>query len=113
MSDKILDDDLTQPGALQNSTAMRPARQSYFVPPSSSMTSGIAIHDGNAGQLRRTLDWPASDHPAATPKETLRERLRRPLLILFPMLLAAVGAAYYLAEAPYISTDDPFVRAAK
>ena len=47
------------------------------------------------------------------PRKTLRERLRRPLLILFPILLAAVGAAYYLAEEPYVSTDDAFVRAAK
>ena len=43
----------------------------------------------------------------------LRERLRRPLLILFPVLLIAAGAAYYLASEPYVSTDDAFVRAAK
>ena len=29
------------------------------------------------------------------------------------MILAAIGAAYYLAEEPYVSTDDAFVRAAK
>ncbi len=28
-------------------------------------------------------------------------------------MLAAVGTAYYLAEEPYVSTDDAFVRAAK
>jgi membrane fusion protein (multidrug efflux system) len=89
--------------------------QAYFAPPGSSMTSGIAFHEANAGQLAevgtklsRTLD-----RPPAVPKKTLRERLRRPLLILFPVLLAAVGTAYYLAEAPYVSTDDAFVRAAK
>ena len=94
--------------------------QSDLALPATSMTSGIAIHEGNAGQfaevdakLSRTLDRPASGRRAAVPKKTLRERLRRPLLILFPILLAAVGAAYYLAEEPYVSTDDAFVRAAK
>jgi membrane fusion protein, multidrug efflux system len=43
----------------------------------------------------------------------LRQRLRRPLLILFPVLLAVFGTAYYFAEEPYVSTDDAFVRAAK
>ncbi len=94
--------------------------QSHSSPPGSSMASGIAIHEADAGQradvdakLGRTLDRPASDGPAAMPKKTLRERLRRPLLIFFPVLLAAVGVAYYLAEEPYVSTDDAFVRAAK
>ena len=94
--------------------------QSDVAPPDSSMASGIAIHEGNAGQLAevdaklsRTLDRPASSRPAAVPKMPLRERLRRPLLILFPVILVAVGAAYYLAEEPYVSTDDAFVRAAK
>ncbi|WP_229743366.1 HlyD family secretion protein [Aliidongia dinghuensis] len=31
----------------------------------------------------------------------------------FPLVLAAVGAAEYLADEPYVSTDDAFVRAAK
>ncbi|MFL5335945.1 MAG: HlyD family secretion protein [Geminicoccaceae bacterium] len=48
-------------------------------------------------------------HPAVAP----RYRLRRPLLILFPILLAVAGAAYYVAEEPYVSTDDAFVRTAK
>jgi membrane fusion protein (multidrug efflux system) len=79
------------------------------------MTSRIAIYAGNTGQLVED-DARASrllDRPAAMQMKTLRERLRRPLLILFPILLAAVGAAYYLAEEPYVSTDDAFVRAAK
>ena len=56
---------------------------------------------------------PASDRSAAMPGMSLGERLRRPLLVAFPILLAVVGAAYYLAEEPYVSTDDAFVRAAK
>ena len=94
--------------------------QSYFAPPGSSMRSGIAIHRGDAGHLVEVDAKlsPAPDHPApgyrvAEPRKPLRERLRRPLLILFPILLAAVGSAYYLAEEPYVSTDDAFVRAAK
>jgi membrane fusion protein (multidrug efflux system) len=43
----------------------------------------------------------------------LRERLRRPLMLVLPIVLAAFGAAEYLAEEPYVSTDDAFVRAAK
>ena len=55
-------------------------------------------------------------HPTrvvAMPKKTVRERLRRPLMLALPIVLAAFGAAYYLAEEPYVSTDDAFVRAAK
>lgn len=47
------------------------------------------------------------------PGMTLRERLRRPLLVAFPIPLAVVGAVYYLAEEPFVSTDDAFVRAAQ
>jgi membrane fusion protein, multidrug efflux system len=94
--------------------------QSYVAPPRGSMTSDIAIHEGHAGQLAevdaglsRVLDRPASSRRAAAPQRTLRERLRRPLLIAFPVILAAVGAAYYQAQEPYVSTDNAFVRAAK
>jgi membrane fusion protein (multidrug efflux system) len=99
---------------------MRLAMQPYLVPAGSSMTSDIAIDESHAEQLvevdaklSRTIDRPAPARPAAIPKKTLRERMRRPLLILFPILLAAIGTAYYLAEEPYVSTDDAFVRAAK
>jgi membrane fusion protein, multidrug efflux system len=49
----------------------------------------------------------------AVPERTLRDRLRRPLLIAFPILLALIGSVYEVREAPYVSTDDAFVRAAK
>jgi membrane fusion protein, multidrug efflux system len=94
--------------------------QSYFAPSDPSTTSGIAMHEGNADGLAevdvkfgRTLKRPASDHLAAMPKKTLRQQLRRTLLILFPAILAVFGTAYYLVEEPYVSTDDAFVRAAK
>ena len=47
------------------------------------------------------------------PERHCRERLRRPLMLALPIVLAAFGAAYYLAEEPYVSTNDAFVRAAK
>jgi membrane fusion protein (multidrug efflux system) len=53
------------------------------------------------------------DHAAPVPAKTLRERLARPVLIGFLTLLAASGATYYVAEEPFVATDDAFVRVAK
>ena len=64
-------------------------------------------------QFDRALDRPIPQSTAVMPRRTLRERLRRPLMLAFPIILAAVGVGEYLAEAPYVSTDDAFVRAAK
>jgi membrane fusion protein (multidrug efflux system) len=64
-------------------------------------------------QFDRFVDGPATERVAATPGPTVRERLRRPLMLALPIVLAALGAAYYLAEEPYVSTTDAFVRAAK
>jgi membrane fusion protein (multidrug efflux system) len=47
------------------------------------------------------------------PRRTLKERLRRPLMVAFPIFVVTFGATKYLAEEPYVSTDDAFVRAAK
>jgi membrane fusion protein (multidrug efflux system) len=44
---------------------------------------------------------------------TLRQRLRRPLLIGLPLVLALVGAVAYVAAEGYVATDDAFVRVAK
>jgi membrane fusion protein, multidrug efflux system len=76
-----------------------------------SLTPGIAADVGEFAKIG--LEDPASERPAAIPTKTLGERLRRPLLVLFPALLVAAGAVYYLAQAPYVSTDDAFVRAAQ
>ena len=46
-------------------------------------------------------------------RRSIRERLRWPLMIVLPIVVAAFGVAMYLAEEPYVSTDDAFVRAAK
>jgi membrane fusion protein, multidrug efflux system len=61
----------------------------------------------------RVVDSQASDRVATKPGKTVRERLRRPLMLALPILLAAFGAVYYVLEEPYVSTDDAFVRAAK
>jgi membrane fusion protein (multidrug efflux system) len=64
-------------------------------------------------QFDRVVDGSASDRVAAVPAKTVKERLRRPLMLALPIVLAAFGAVWYLAEEPYVSTDDAFVRAAK
>jgi membrane fusion protein (multidrug efflux system) len=61
----------------------------------------------------RVIDAPTSGPVATKPARSVRERLRRPLMLALPILLALFGAGYYLAEEPYVSTDDAFVRAAK
>jgi membrane fusion protein, multidrug efflux system len=107
-------------GSIQLATVKRPAVQSGSSSPGSLMASDVAIHEGPARRLAevdarvdRTLDRPPELDRAVRPKVPLRERVRRPLLILFPVILAVFGTAYYLAEEPYVSTDDAFVRAAK
>ncbi len=94
--------------------------QLNFEPPGHPMTSNIATHEASTAllaevdaKLSRAPDRPVSSHPPALPKKTLRERLRRPLLFLVPVIFAVAGAAYDLAEEPYVSTDDAFVYAAK
>jgi membrane fusion protein (multidrug efflux system) len=43
----------------------------------------------------------------------LGKRLRRPLMLAVPIIVAALGGLNYLAQEQYVSTDDAFVRAAK
>ena len=61
----------------------------------------------------RTADQTPPEPATAKPTKALKERLRRPLMLGLPILLAAFGVAYYLVEEPYVSTTDAFVRAAK
>ena len=70
-------------------------------------------HSAVETQSDRVVDEPASDRVAVMPGKTARERLRRPLMLAVPIVLAGFGAAYYFVEAPYVSTNDAFVRAAK
>lgn len=88
--------------------------QTTLASPDSSISPDIAIpHEDVGASLSRTLDGPLPNRHGPMPMHALRERLRRPLLILFPVMLAIFGVAYYLAEEPYVSTDDAFVRSAK
>jgi membrane fusion protein, multidrug efflux system len=64
-------------------------------------------------QFEGVVDRPVTGLPVAKPRRTLKQRLRWPLMVALPLVLAAVGAVEYLAEEPYVSTDDAFVRAAK
>jgi membrane fusion protein (multidrug efflux system) len=64
-------------------------------------------------QFERVVEGPAPDRVAAKPRRSFRERVRRPLMLGLPIVLAACGAVYYLAEEPYVWTTDAFVRAAK
>ena len=72
----------------------------------------VARHTTDA-PFDNTVDRPAPERSTVAPGRSLRERLRRPLMLAFPIMLAVVGAGVYLAEEPYVSTDDAFVRAAK
>jgi len=54
-----------------------------------------------------------SEAAGPLPGSELGRRLRRPLMLAVPMIVAAVGASMYLAQEQYVSTDDAFVRAAK
>src|SRR6185369_2780009 len=99
--------------------------QISFSPRASSMASNVVLHEAEAPaqpvevgpEAKRPLDGlpgpSASERTVAVPNRTLRERLRRPLLIAFLAALSAIGAAYYLTEEPFVSTDDAFIRAAK
>lgn len=64
-------------------------------------------------QIERPLDVHPPTTGAAKSGKSLRERLRLPLFVAFPLVLAAVGAWLYIADEPYVSTDDAFVRMAK
>jgi membrane fusion protein (multidrug efflux system) len=66
-----------------------------------------------AATVDRTADQTPPEPATAKPTKALKERLRRPLMLGLPILLAAFGVAYYLVEEPYVSTTDAFVRAAK
>lgn len=75
--------------------------------------SAAMLRPAAEAQFERVADEPAAARVAATPGRSVRERLRRPLLLVLPIVVAVLGAAVYLAGERYVSTDDAFVRAAK
>jgi membrane fusion protein (multidrug efflux system) len=64
-------------------------------------------------QFDGVVDGPASDRVATIPGKEVGEWLRRRLMLVVPIVVAVFGAAVYLAQEPYVSTDNAFVRAAK
>jgi membrane fusion protein, multidrug efflux system len=79
----------------------------------SDATSGGLAQATAETQFDRVVYHPASSRMVATPRRSVKERLRRPLMLGLPIVLALFGAAYYFAEEPFVSTNDAFVRAAK
>ncbi len=77
------------------------------------MAAAVVARRTMDAQFDNTVDRPAPEPSAVVPGRSLRERLRRPLMIAFPIMLAVIGAGEYVAAEPYVSTDDAFVRAAK
>jgi membrane fusion protein (multidrug efflux system) len=100
-------------GDTQAAGVSKESRESEAARQSVSAEAAPTAHAPVETQFDRAVDGPASDRVAAMPGKTVRQRLRRPLMFALPIVLAGFGAAYYLVEAPYVSTNDAFVRAAK
>ena len=64
-------------------------------------------------QVDVLVERPMQETIITVPKRPLKERLRWPLMVALPLMLAVVGAGEYVAEEPFVSTDDAFVRMAK
>jgi membrane fusion protein, multidrug efflux system len=64
-------------------------------------------------QVDMLVERPMEEPIITMPKRPLKERLRWPLMVALPLMLAVVGAGEYVAEEPFVSTDDAFVRMAK
>ena len=75
---------------------------------SASVTSTGMVAAAMETQFDRVVDG-----PTVMSGRSVKERLRRSLMLALPTVVIAFGAAVYLAEEPYVSTDDAFVRAAK
>jgi len=58
-------------------------------------------------------DGQDADAPQAPPTRTLRQRLRLPLMVLGPTVLAIAAAWFYLSGGRYESTDDAYVQTAR
>ena len=81
-----------------------------FADSAGSTATGHAVAET---QFHRIVDGATPARVGAMPGRSLRERLRWPLMLVVPIVAAAIGAAVYLAAEPYVSTDNAFVRAAK
>lgn len=64
-------------------------------------------------QFDGATDGGSPGRAVAIPARSVMARLRRPLMLALPIVVAVLGAAIYLVQEPYVSTDNAFVRAAK
>lgn len=82
---------------------------------SHSVATASVVSVGTASMEARRDQSPGGQplERQALPARTIRDRVRRPLMLAVPIVLGVLGIVYYLAEEPYVSTDDAFVRAAK
>ncbi|HEY1797369.1 MAG TPA: HlyD family secretion protein [Stellaceae bacterium] len=65
----------------------------------------------NESQARRVA--PGLSGRLATPTRPLRQRLRLPLMLAGPIVVALAAGWWYLTSGRYIETDDAYVQAAK
>lgn len=75
--------------------------------------SAIPASAGADAPLVKVIEGGTSDRVVIAPTQLLKKRLRRPLMWIVPIVVAAFGAVMYLAGEPYVTTDNAFVRAAK
>ncbi|MDH2341846.1 HlyD family secretion protein [Bradyrhizobium sp. SSUT77] len=67
----------------------------------------------NAGWWSDRKGISGSEAVGQLPGPELGKRLRRPLMLAVPIVVAAFGVFVYFVQEQYVSTDDAFVRAAK
>src|SRR5436190_19847948 len=60
--------------------------------------------------LRRITD---RDNTIGAPTRPLRQRLRLPLMLAGPLVVALAASWWYLTSGRYVSTDDAYVQAAR
>ncbi|WFU73398.1 HlyD family secretion protein [Bradyrhizobium sp. CB2312] len=81
--------------------------------PSTAALAPVPVPVTPEAQSGGDLYSPVSERTPTASKRSIKERLRRPLMLALPLALAVLGSIYYVLEEPYVSTDDAFVRAAK
>src|SRR4051812_21734464 len=89
------------------------AKASAVAEPASANREGALEASPFEGRCEPTGTPAAREPHRFDAPRSLRAKMRRPLMLGVPCLLAVLGVAYYVAQEPYVWTDDAFVRAAK